>query len=1017
VTPGMPGHEWAANGESWELGLPLNLFAGCAMLLLAIPLAAQISFEGQRIAAVEYSPANQPLAPEDLAQAQLVRAGELYRADAISGAIDRLFATGHYSDIRVEAEGEPGGVRVRFVTTTRLFVGGTTIKGKLSAHPNRGQLANATGLTLGAPYEDEALGSAKTRIERILKANGFNEARLASTVERQPEGDQLRFTFQIHKGKRARYDRPKINGDLKLAEDAIVGATGWRYRILHIYKRVNAQRTRAAVTNIRKKYQSKERLMADIRLDSLEYDRQTKRMKPTFTIKAGPKVDVRTVEAKVSKGTLRANVPVYTERRVDRDLLVEGARNLRDYFQTQGYYDVDIEFRQHDESADHVVIEYVIAQGQRYKVVNVEVVGNHYFSEDVVRERMFVQASSFALRRGRYSESLRKKDEENIENLYKSNGFRNVKVTSAVDREYRGTPGHLSAQFAIEEGPQWFVDRVDVNGVEQEDKEDLLTRLTSLPGQPFSEVGVATDRDALLTEYYTRGFPDATFQWREEASDKPHRVNLTYTLTEGRQQFVRDVLVTGYNTTRRSLIDRNLRVQKGKPLSPVSMLDGQKNLYELGIFSRVNAAIQNPDGQTQHKYVLYDIEEASRYSLSFGVGAELARFGGTTSSLDTPAGSTGFSPRVSVDLSRLNLLGLGHVVSLRGRVSSLQKLGSITYVAPRLRNIEGRNLTFTAFYDSSRDVRTFAAKRQEASIQLSQQLSKPTTALFRFTYRRVATSDVAIPALLVPALLQPVRIGIFSASLVQDRRNNSADASRGIYNTLDTGLAWKGFGSQRSFLRVLGRNATYYSLTKNLVLARQTTLGFLFPFSIPQGLSEAEAIPLPERFFGGGSTSHRGFPDNQAGPRDIGTPAGAGASATQPTGFPLGGNALLFNNVELRFPLIGENIRGVIFHDAGNIYSRIGDISLRQRQASLQDFNYMEHAAGIGVRYKTPIGPVRVDLVYSINPPRFIGFKGTTQELLSCNPGLPPDQLPTQCRGVQQSTGHFQFFFSIGQSF
>ena len=330
--------------------------------------------------------------------------------------------------------------------------------------------------------------------------------------------------------------------------------------------------------------------------------------------------------------------------------------------------------------------------------------------------------------------------------------------------------------------------------------------------------------------------------------------------------------------------------------------------------------------------------------------------------------------------------------------------------------MEDRALTVTGLYDTSRDVRTFSSRREEASVQLSQRLSKPTTASIRFAYRRVSTSNVVIPSLLVPQLLQPVRIGIFSGNVVQDRRDNPADPHKGIYNTVDAGLASGIFGSQRSFVRLLARNATYYRIGKNWVLARQLTFGAILPFHVPSGLDRAEGVPLPERFFGGGSTSNRGFPENQAGPRDIGTPAGVGGTATQPTGFPLGGNALLFNSIELRFPLLGENIGGVLFHDAGNVYRSIGDISVRFHQRNEQDFNYMVQAAGFGIRYKTPVGPVRADFAYSINPPRFVGFKGTIQDLLACNPNA-SGPLPPACVGVPQSISHFQFFFSIGQTF
>jgi outer membrane protein assembly factor BamA len=196
-----------------------------------------------------------------------------------------------------------------------------------------------------------------------------------------------------------------------------------------------------------------------------------------------------------------------------------------------------------------------------------------------------------------------------------------------------------------------------------------------------------------------------------------------------------------------------------------------------------------------------------------------------------------------------------------------------------------------------------------------------------------------------------------------------------------------------------------------LVLARQTQFGVITPFATVAGLTEQESVPLPERFFGGGADSLRAFPFNQAGPRDTGAPLVPGGPSSAPTGFPLGGNALLFNNVELRFPLIGQNIQGVFFHDMGNVYSSLSSISLRYSQRDNQDFDYAAQAVGFGIRYRTPVGPIRLDLAYALNPPSFVGFKGTPAQLLQCGaPGA-------NCASVPQSISHFQFFFSIGQTF
>ncbi len=241
---------------------------------------------------------------------------------------------------------------------------------------------------------------------------------------------------------------------------------------------------------------------------------------------------------------------------------------------------------------------------------------------------------------------------------------------------------------------------------------------------------------------------------------------------------------------------------------------------------------------------------------------------------------------------------------------------------------------------------------------------------------------------LIPLFSQPVRVGLLGMSFIQDRRDDPADAHRGMYNTIDLSLAAKPFGSQSGFGRILARNATYHRLTKTLTLARSTTFGTIDRYA---GLAD---IPLAERFFSGGSSSQRAFPDNQAGPRDL------------ETGFPIGGNALFMNSVELRFPLIGDNIGGVLFNDMGNVYSSIGDISLRWRQRNLSDFDYGVQSFGFGIRYRTPVGPVRVDLSLSPNSPRFFGFSGTYDQLIYGGG-----------EKVVQRINVFQFHISLGQAF
>ena len=232
---------------------------------------------------------------------------------------------------------------------------------------------------------------------------------------------------------------------------------------------------------------------------------------------------------------------------------------------------------------------------------------------------------------------------------------------------------------------------------------------------------------------------------------------------------------------------------------------------------------------------------------------------------------------------------------------------------------------------------------------------------------------------------------MFSSSFVRDRRDDPVDSRKGVFSTIDSGLAHGAFGSRSDFARLLIRNSVYRRIKRDLVIAQSLTIGSIYSFGRATGDA---GVPLPERFFAGGGTSNRAFPDNQAGPRDLAT------------GVPVGGKALINQSLELRFPLIGDTLGGVLFHDAGNVYSSLDKISFRYKQRNIADFDYMVHALGFGVRYKTPVGPVRLDIAYGLNTPSFFGYEGTRDQLIQGGG-----------RRVIQRINHFQFHFSLGQTF
>lgn len=329
--------------------------------LPSLPLCAETQLsEGKPIVEIQFDPHDQPLAAPDLAQALVVKNGSPLRLADVRKSIENLFATGRYQDIQVDAEPRAGGVMVRFITKNSWFVGRVSITGKVADPPNRGQMASAAGVNLGEPFHEDSMPQAQAGVHALLVENGYYESRVTRRIDYDGKTQQAHVQFVVESGPRARYRTPVLLGDLKMTVDKIIAATKWKRRWVAGWHPVTQNRTRDALDHVRQKYEKQERLLATVQLDSLKYDGDTERATPTLRIDAGPVVDVKPVGAKVSNKTLRQNVPVYEEHTVDRDLLVEGQRNLQDAFQDAGYFEAEVEFKEQRLKNDREEIDYLI---------------------------------------------------------------------------------------------------------------------------------------------------------------------------------------------------------------------------------------------------------------------------------------------------------------------------------------------------------------------------------------------------------------------------------------------------------------------------------------------------------------------------------------------------------------------------------------------------------------------------------------------------------------------------------
>jgi outer membrane protein assembly complex protein YaeT len=894
-------------------------------------------------------------------------------------SLRKLYATGDYSDIRVTATPEAEGLHVNFIVRRNYYNNVVRIEG-LKEPPTAPAALAALRLNLGEPFRESSVREAVSRLQDALRAEGLYQAKVSWDLAPHSDTRQMDITINVESGPRARVGGFAVQNQTPFPESELLR----RSKIKPKTEITSARLTRGS-QRLKKFLVNQGYLGAGVLITTGTYDAASNNVPLNYEITAGPRVRLEVNGAKLSKGKERKLLPIYAEGAVDEDLLQEGRRNLRDYFQREGYFDADVQVASHEApQSSERVITYEITRGDRFRLAGVSFDGNKYFRRELLFSRLQIQPASFAVS-GRFSQRMVRDDADSIRAVYVSNGFLGAQVSSDIDNNYQGKKGNLFVAFHIIEGEQTRVADLSLEGNHTITTDALLAVVGSTPGQPYSEAGVASDRNNILAMYYNEGFPEAHFQESVEPGASPTQVCLTYQIAEGRRIEVAKVLLTGYQFTRPGIISRQVQIEPGGPLREGDVVDTQRRLYNLGVFNRVAIAPQNPNGTDPLKTVVVDTEEGKRYTIGYGGGFEIQRIAGGS---NNPSGTTlGASPRGIFEISRSNMFGRAQTLSFKARASTLQYRTVLSYIADNFLANKKLSLQLTGFADKTQDINTFTSTRYEGAIQLIQNLRPGTSLLYRYFYRRVEASDIRITPDQIPLFNQPTLVSGFGLTYARDRRDNPGDPKRGTFNTADASVALRSVGSSANFYRFFAQNSTYYAFGRAFVFARSTRFGVQETFG---STTEAD-VPLPERFFAGGGTSIRGFGLNQAGPRD------------PVTGFPIGGLALLAFNQELRFPMklpfIGNRLGGTAFYDAGNVYSDIRHISFAWKLPANNNLAYFSHTVGFGVRYPTPVGPVRVDFGYQINP---ANYQAT----------VPPSTVPQTFQ-----LPHFQFFFNIGPIF
>ena len=965
-----------------------RLRSACYVLLLILPAlgssslalhaqqakAPELFYEGQPVAAAELV-GRPPVDIEPYRSLVLQKAGEPYSSQKIRDTVTAMERMGHFSKVDVEVTPSASGLRVLLVLEPAFYIGAIAFPGA-EATFSYSRLLEVVNYPAQEPYDETRVKAAEPALVRYFSNNGYFAAQVRSETNLDVAHHVANLVFHVTLNQRAKLGKVEVAGPPPREAAKLKAALhSWSARLkgasLSSGKPYDADRIRAAADLLSKRLSSDNRLASQVRRQRPNYHPETNRADLSFQVTLGPTVEVRTSGAGVSKGQLRKLVPIYEENAVDQDLVQEGRRHLVSYLQKKGFFDVNVAAQVENEPSQVSVI-YTITKGNKHRVEDVEVSDHSYFTEAELSKQVMIKKASL-LSRGQFSDELVNRSVKNLTAFYQNAGFADAKVKAEIiDHEPK-----LYVTFKVVEAEQTLVDSFRIEGNKTQSIDILAPDgLRLKPGQPYSQALLKEDRNQILANYLNLGYATAKLQSTAvPRPDNPHRVAVTYVIDEGPQTRISQTTYLGAQHTRKSFIERNAKLKPGDPLSEGKLLEAETKLYNLGDFDWAEVSPLKPITDQTEEEVVVKVHESKRNSLGFGIGFQSTPRSGSLSSgvvslpgLPTVGLPRGFTiiqkniinPLGSIDYTRSNLFGRGEMESISALVSSLAQKANLTYSIPQFRGLDWNALwSFSGERNSQNPL--FTARSALGSWQVEKVLdaAKSERLQLRYTFQRTALSNLLIQNFISPDDLS-IQSSFPSISFIRDTRDKPLDAHKGFFQTVDLRVTPKAFGSTDSYIRILGQMSYHRELAPWMVWANNVRLGIVKSFG-------GSHVPFSEQFFSGGADSLRGFPLNGAGPQGTAilcTKENDPSTCTAKVSVPEGGRQLFIFNSEARFPIpisMGpvKGLGGVIFYDGGNVYKSIGFGRF---------WSDYSNTVGFGLRYQTPVGPIRIDIGHNLSP-------------------------------------------------
>jgi outer membrane protein assembly complex protein YaeT len=954
--------------------------AGVLVVFTAAIAAADVGdYIGKPVSTVRLAIEGRPSSDLKLRQIVEPQLGRPLSMLDVRESIIHLYSTGRFEDVRVSAEEAAGAVALRYdlipqhpVERIRL-TGVAGVPGVDDARLRR----SVTDRYGPSPPSGRAADIARL-LQEQLRQRGFLHAGVTSDLQVMHAPDSATLVFTIDPGPRTRIGTLHVVGNPGLPAQKLYDRLGLApdapYEADVLAERIERYRQ-----DQRRQGFFEARLTPSISL--ADGDRVAH---VTLEASQGPRVRVVFSGDPLSGAEREDLVPIAREGSVDEDVLEDASRAIQSHLRAQGYRDATAAHMR-SESNGELIITFCVQRGPQYRVAAVEVTGNASIPAEVLRPQLRLTVGE------PFASAQLETDLRFIEELYRRRGFALARAQPVIEPAPTADAAHqqVVVRIQVTEGVQTLVASVRIDGNESVEETLLRDGLGLQPGQPFYLTQLALDQDAIQLQYANRGFPGATVESNPGISADGASADVVFTVREGPRIVIDHVLIAGNTRTKNEIIERELELKAGQPLGLDALIESQRRLAALGLFRRTRIT-EVAHGDETMRDVLVTVEESPATVIGYGGGLEVGQRVGTDQTTGVATEQFEIAPRAFFEVGRRNLFGKNRSVNVFTRISLSNKDASqtaeygfseyrvlATFREPRVFNTRADAFLTGTIEQQKRTSFNFA--RHALSAEMTRRLTSRVGIGGSYQLQRTELFDEQIQPqdqLLVDRLFPQLRLSSFSASIVEDGRDDPLNPTTGRYLSANGQLAARRIGSEVGLAKSYLTGQLFRRLpgTDNVVFAGSARLGMAVGFARQVFVQDADGnfitgpdgelvtetlkdLPASERFFAGGDTTVRGFALDQ-----LGTP-----ETIDENGFPIGGNAVVIFNGELRVPVFG-GFGVVAFMDSGNVFARTGDLDLAELRST----------AGFGIRYRSPVGPIRIDMGFKIRRKELVA--GTLEE-------------------------------------